>query len=176
MALKEKGMDEGRREEMKQTRGGGSSVDGPRGGCCSIERQKLQRHLLQDPDVVTFQHTPSPIILMSTVHNLNDGLHCIEGITAVLDLFSHHCPWCLSVFVSQAKYTKSLLGYALLEETYLFPHTPPSSYSLWISTLSRFWSGLSERNSRPELMSSLWPKNSAIYRHSLWPVPNVKQL
>lgn len=47
--------------------------------------QKLQRHVLQDPDVVTPQHAPNPIILMSTVYNLRDGLYCIQGITALLD-------------------------------------------------------------------------------------------
>ncbi len=73
-------------------------------------------------------------------------------------------------FVFQAAYRKSLLGFALSKETYLFPHTPPSSYPLWISTRSRLWSGLSERNSGPDLMSLLWSKSNAIYRHSLLPV------
>lgn len=79
-------------------------------------------------------------------------------------------------FVFQAKYRKSLLGFALSKETYLFPRTPPSSYPLWISTGSRLWSGLSERNSGPELMSLLWSKSNAIYRHSPQPVPNAKHL
>lgn len=77
-------------KRKKQTRGGGSSVDGPvvaplKEREREINCQKLQRHVLQDPDVVTPQHTPSPIVLMSTEHNLRDGLLCIEGITALLD-------------------------------------------------------------------------------------------
>ena len=76
-------------------------------------------------------------------------------------------------FVFQAKYRKSLFGSALSKETYLFPRTPPSSCPLWISTQARLWSGLSECNSGPELMSLLWSKSNAIYRHSVQPVLNT---
>ncbi len=73
-------------KRKKQTSGGGSRVDGPVVALLRERNcQKLQRHVLQDPDVVTPQHTPNPIVFMSTELNLRDGLLCIEGITAVSD-------------------------------------------------------------------------------------------
>lgn len=46
--------------------------------------EKLQRHVLQVPDVVILEHIPCPMILMCDVQNGKDGFS-VEAITTVLD-------------------------------------------------------------------------------------------
>lgn len=120
------------KEEDANKRGGGGSVDASREGCCSVESdgdcQKLQRHVLQDPDVVT-SYNIHPIPSSSCLLYITVDMYDIElkelqhsSITLVF-LPSSTVPL---GFVFQAKYRKSLLGAALSKETYLFSLPCPS--------------------------------------------------
>lgn len=60
-------------------------------GCCLAERKavrktKLQRPVIQDPDVETLQQTARPIVFMSTVHNRKSRLHCTDSISALFGI------------------------------------------------------------------------------------------
>jgi len=119
--------DRGKGWRRKQTEEERSTVNGLRGGCCSIERLSIP------PEART---TRSRCCNPPNIHP-NPSHSCLLYVTLELDYTaskalqhswkalvfapSSMVPLC---FVFQAKYRKSLLSSALSKETYLFPRIP----------------------------------------------------
>lgn len=65
-------------------------MDGEQGRCLAerkaVKKTKLQRRVIQDPDVETLQQTARPTVFMSPIHNRKSRLHCTDSISALFGI------------------------------------------------------------------------------------------